>query len=69
MHYLQNLVKDNNCYINLDKPSWIDLILTSFPNSIMKTQTLKAALSDFHKFTLISLKMHFKKLKQKVVVY
>ena len=69
MHYLQNLVKDNNCYINLNKPSWIDLILTNFPNSIMKTQTLKTALSDFHKFTLISLKMHFKKLKQKVVVY
>ena len=59
-YHLYNLIKDPTCFKNSDKPSRIDLLLTNFPKSLLKSQTLETGLSDFHKLT--------HKLKQKPLV-
>ena len=38
---LHNLIKDPTCFEYPDKPSCIDLILTNFPKSFLKPQTLE----------------------------
>ena len=48
-YHLHNLIKDPTCFKNPDKPSCIDLLLTNFPKSFLKSQTLETGLSDFHK--------------------
>ena len=67
--HLHNLIKDPTCFKNPDKPSCIDLLLTNFPKSFLKSQTLETGLSDFHKLTLTVLKIHYKKQKPLVVTY
>ena len=57
-HHLHNLIKDPTCFKNPDRPSCIDLLLTNFPKSFSKSQTLETGLSDFHKLTLTVLKIH-----------
>ena len=66
---LHNLIKDPTCFKNPDKPSCIDLLLTNFPKSFLKSQTLETSLSDFYKLTLTVLKIHYKKQKSLVVMY
>ena len=68
-YHLHNLIKDPTCFKNPDKPSRIDLLLTNFPKSFLKSQTLEAGLSDFYKLTLTDLKIHYKKQKSLVVTY
>ena len=60
-YHLHNLIKDATCFKNPDKPSCIDILLTNFPKSFLKSQTSETGLSDFHKLTLIVLKIHYKK--------
>ena len=69
MSHLHNLIKNPKCFENPDKPSWIDLILTNFPKSFLKSQTLETGLMGFHKLTLTVLKMHYKKQKPLVIIY
>ena len=57
-------MKDLTCSKNPDKPSCIDLILTIFPKSFVKWQTLETGLSDFHELTLTVLKIHYQKKSQ-----
>ena len=59
-YHLHNLIKDPTCFKNPDKPSCIDLLLTNFPKSFLKSPTLETGLSDFHKLTLTVLKIHYK---------
>ena len=47
----------------------IDLLLTTFPKSFSKSQTLQTGLSDFRKLILTVLKIHYKKQKSLVVTY
>ena len=68
-YQLHNLIKDRTCFKNLNKPSCIDLLLTNFPKSFLKSQILETGLSDFHKLTLTVLKRHYKKQKPLVVTY
>ena len=68
-YHLHNLIKDPICFKNPDKPSRIDLLLTNFPKSFLKSQTLETGLSDFHKLTLTVLKIHYKKQNPLVVKY
>ena len=68
-YHLHNLIKDPTCYENLDKPSCIDLILTNFPKSFLKSKTLETGLSDFHKLTLTDLKIYHEIQKPLVVTY
>ena len=51
-YHLHNLIKDPTCFKNSDKPLCIDLLLTNFPKSFLKSQTLETGLSGFHKLTL-----------------
>ena len=68
-YHLHNLIKDPTCFKNTDKSSFIDLLLTNFPNSLIKSQTLETGLLDFHKLTLTVLKTHYKKQKPLVETY
>ena len=68
-YHLHNLIKDPTCFKNTDKSSFIDLLLTNFPNSFIKSQTLETGLLDFHKLTLTVLKTHYKKQKPLVETY
>ena len=68
-YHLHNLIKDSTCFQNPGKPSCIDLLLTNFPKSFLKSQTLETGLSSFHKLTLTVLKIHYEKQKPLVVTY
>ena len=68
-YHLHNLIKDSTCFQNPGKPSCIDLLLTNFPKSFLKSQTLETGLSDFHKLTLTVPKIHYKKQKPLAVTY
>ena len=45
------------------------MILTNKPQSFHSTCVLETGLSDFHKMTVSILKMHFRKLRPKVISY
>ena len=45
------------------------MLLTNFPKSFLKSQTLETGLSDFHKLTPTVLKINYKKQKPLVVTY
>ena len=71
-YHLHNLIKDPTCFKNLVKPSCIDLLLTNFPKSFLKSQTFETGLSGFHNFyklTLTVLKTYSKKQKSLVITY
>ena len=59
-YHLHNLIKDPTCFENPDQLSCIDFILTNFPKSFLKSQTL---------LTLTVLKINYKKQKTLVVTY
>ena len=65
----KNLIKDNTCYKNLEKPSCIDLIVTNRPKCFQNSVTLEAGLSDFHKMTLTVMKVFYKKQKPTFMTY
>ena len=68
-YHLHNLIKYPTCFKNPDKPSCIDLLLTNFPKSFLKSQSLETGLSDFHKLRLTVFKIHYKKQKPLVIKY
>ena len=49
----KNLIKDNTCFKNLEKPSCIDLIITNRPKCFHNSTEF----SDFHKMTLTVMKV------------
>ena len=59
-----NLIKDNACFKNPDKPSCIDLIITNGPKCFQNSVTLETGLSDFHKMTLTVIKSILQKKDQ-----
>ena len=69
LYNLINLVKQNTCFKNPDKPTCIDLILTDCPRSFENMDTFEIGLSDFHKLTFTVLKQHFRKQKPRVVIH
>ena len=48
-HKLKSLNKDPTCFKNVDKPSCIDLFLTSSSKCFEDCLTLETDLTDFHK--------------------
>ena len=66
---LRNLVKHTNCFENLENPSCIDFLLTSKPLSFQTTTAIETGLSDFHKIIVAVMKMHFPKMKPRVIRY
>ena len=65
----QNLIKDNTCFKNPEKPSCIDLIITNRPKSFQNSVTLEAGLSHFHKMILTVMKVFYKKQKPTIITY
>ena len=50
---------DPTCFKNSKNPSRIDLLLTNFKSSFMKTNVFKTGFSDHHKMTSTIMKLHF----------
>ena len=65
----KNLIKDNTCFKNPEKPSCIDLIITNRPKSFQNSVTLETGLSDFHKMTLTVMKVFYKKQKPTIITH
>ena len=66
---LRNLVKHPTCFKNPENPSCIDLLLTNKPLSFQTTTVIETGLSDFHKMIVAVMKMHFPKMKPRVIRY
>ena len=69
LYNLKNLVKQNTCFKNPNKPTCTDLILTNSTHSFQNADTFETRFSDFHKLTFTVLKQHFPKKKPKVIMY
>ena len=66
---LKNLLKQLTCFKNLENPTYIDHILTNRPKSFHSSTVFEAGLSDFHKLTLVVLKLFQTKNKPKIIQY
>ena len=66
---IRNLVKHPTCFKNLENPSCIDLLLTNKPLSFQNITVIETGLSDFHKMIVDVMKMHFPKMKPRVIRY
>ena len=65
----KNLINDNTCFKNPEKPSCIDLIITNKPKCFQNSVTLEKGLSGFHKMTLTVMKVFHKKQKPTIITY
>ena len=66
---MKNFIKEPTCYKNLNKPSYIDLILTSKPQSFQQSCVIEADPSVFCKMKTTVLKTFSEKLHPIVVNY
>ena len=66
---LKSLIKQPPCYKNPNKPSCIDLILTSVPRTFQSTCVLEAGLPDFHLIKVTVTWKTFKKMRPSVINY
>ena len=62
----KNLIKQNTCYKNREKPSCIEKMLTNFQRSFQNTCLFETGFSGFHKMTVTVMKLHFPKQKPKL---
>ena len=58
-YHLKNIVKQNTCFKNPDRPTCIYLILTNTSRKFQDTCTVETRLSDFHNWLSLSLKYTF----------
>ena len=66
---LRNLVKHPTCFKNPENPSCIYLLLTNKPLSFQTTTVIETGLYDFRKMIVAVMKMHFLKMKHRVIRY
>ena len=66
---LRNLVKYPTCFKNPEIASCIDLLLTNKPLGFQTTTVIGTGLSDFNKMIVAVMKMHFPKMKPRVIRY
>ena len=57
------------CYKNPEKPSCIELLLTTKLHSFQNLCLIETGLSDFHRMILTAAKMIFQKLRPRVINY
>ena len=69
IYKLRNLIKEPTCFKNPENPTCIDLILTNKPLSLKNTYVIETGLSGFHKMIAAVMKMHFPKMKPRVVSF
>ena len=65
---LTNIVKSDICFTKTHT-SLIDLILTNKPSSFNKTPVTETGLRDYHKMITTFFKLHFSRLRLKVITY
>ena len=61
-------IKSDTCFTKTHT-SLIDLILTNKPSSFNKTLVSETGVSDYHKMITTFLKLHFSRLRPKVIAY
>ena len=61
VYNLKNLVKWPTYFKNPNKPSCIDLILTSKSKNFWTSQIIETGISDFNKIVMTTFKVYFKK--------
>ena len=66
---MKNIVKQNTCFKNPDRPSCINLILTNCSTSFQDTCTVETGPSDFHKLVVTVLKLYFPKQKPNIQAF
>ena len=66
---LLNLVKHRTCFKNAENPSCIDFLLKNKALHFQNTTVIETRLSDFHKMIIAVMKMHFPKIKLRVIKY
>ena len=66
---LKSLIKIPTCCKNPESPSCIDLILTNKTRNFQNLCVTETSLSDFHKIMVTALRMQFRKLKSRVLLY
>ena len=64
-HKLHSVNKNPPCYKNPNNPSNTDVILTNYPKSFFKTDTILTGQSDFHKLVLSVFKKRLRNLSLK----
>ena len=69
LYNFTNLIKECTCYKNLDKPTFIDHILTNHARCFQHSAIYETGLSDFHKLTFTVLNMFYAKQKPRIVKY
>ena len=66
---LASKVNMATCYENLDKPTFIDLILTNSPGSFQNSCVVETGLSDFYKMVVTVMKTSYRKSQPKIIHY
>ena len=66
---LSNLIKEPTCFMNLNNPSSIDVMLTNRPRQFQNCHAVETGLSDYHKMTIAVLKTSFQKQTANIVNY
>ena len=66
---LESLIKIPTCCKNPDSLSCIDLILRNKPRNFQNSCVTETSLSDFHKMTVTALRMQFRKLEPRVLLF
>ena len=62
-------MKNESCFKNPDRPTWIDVFLTNSPHSFHNTMTISTRLSDFYGMIITVLKSLFIKLMAREIYY
>ena len=62
------MVKFDTCFTKTHTPL-TDLVLTNNPSSFNKTLVSETGLSDYHKMITTFFKLHFSRLRPKVITY
>ena len=65
----KNIVKDKTCFKNPINPTYIDLIITNRPKSFQESEVIETGSSDFHKMSLMVMKVFYNKQKPKIIQY
>ena len=66
---LSNLIKEPTCFMNLNNPSSIDVMLTNRPRQFQNCHAVETGLSDNHKMTIAVLKTFFQNQTDNIVNY
>ena len=69
MHELRNLVEKKTCFINMQNPSCIDLLLTNNVYAFQQIFAICTGLSDCHKLFLTVLKTTVPRSQPKEISY